>query len=186
MESLLKSYYEKLLQNSGIDSEKVKKAMFYLDGRIDELYKRINELLGEKTNVLKTAIVEKKKEVPYFATEVIERDDITIKQNETFMDLKGRGFINQIFCKADDHNFGIFIMLDGKLIFEKPYHFFLTMENDLDNISAYENYGQFFLSMKQFGFLKSAMIRITSENETYFENIIIQYILYPPEKIEST
>ena len=166
-------FYEKLLhQTSNKDlKEKLKKASFYLDERIDELQKNFNNLITEN-------LEKRKRSVPYYKTEMITKDSITVNEREMLMDLEGKGLINQILCKTPSNDFGIFILLDNKIVFEKPYTYFQDLEKHLEDISAYKNDEQYYLDMRNFGFIKSARIYLTSKNQVIFNSILIKYILY--------
>ena len=173
----LEEYYNKLLeQTSNTDlKEKVKKAVFFLDERIDELQKNVSNFINE-------AVEKRKRSVPYYKTEMITKDNITIENREMLMDFEGKGIINQFFCKSESNNFNVFILIDDKIIFEKPYKYFQDLSKHLEDIEAYKKDDNFFLDMKNFGFLKSVRIYLTSETQTIFNSILIKYLIYEQKK----
>jgi len=165
--------YEKLLQNAGNENlqEKIKKASFYLDGRIDELQKNFNNFITEN-------LEKYEKKTPYYTTQMITMDNITVNDREMLMELEGKGVINQIFCKSNSDDFGIFILLDNKIIFEKPYSYFQELQKHLQDIETYKIDDNYYLDMKKFGFIKSVRIYLTSTKQVIFNSIVIKYLLY--------
>ena len=174
----LEELYGKILQqNSNGLEEKVKKASFYLDGRIDDIENSFKILLEKAKEKIQ------KKSLPYYKTEMITKDNITVKNREMLMDFEGKGILNQFFCKSNSNNFNVFILIDNKIIFEKPYKYFQDLSKHLEDIEAYQKDDNFFLDMKNFGFLKSVRIYLTSETQTIFNSIVIKYLIYEEKSL---
>ncbi len=111
----------------------------------------------------------------YYTTKVEIQDTHTITNRETILDIDGKGRINQILCKGQTNNYGIFILLDGNLTFDKPYSYFSELSDHLENASAFEDDGKYVLSIRNLEFQESARIDITSESSTIFDDILVKY-----------
>ena len=72
-------------------------------------------------------------------------------------------------------------MIEDKLVYEETYNYFLGLEKHLIDVSAYQNDEKHYLDLKNYGFLKSVRLYLTSKEEVIFNDIIIKYLLYKKE-----
>lgn len=115
------------------------------------------------------------KNVYYYTTKLTTEVGHTITDRETLVNLDGKGMIKQILCKGKTDNYGIFIMLDDNLTYDRSYSYFEGLSTHLTNISALLDGGEYILSMRNLEFQKNLRIDITSDDSTVFNNISIEY-----------
>lgn len=112
-----------------------------------------------------------------YTTKTRYKDGYTLTDRLTLVSSQGKGIVSQILCKAQTNNFGIFILLDDNLVFEKDYSYFEDLSDYLENISAFDDGGKYFLSIRKLQFKRNVRVDVTTTSSTVFDNILVKYVI---------
>ncbi|KKL82918.1 hypothetical protein LCGC14_1979990 [marine sediment metagenome] len=99
----------------------------------------------------------------------------TVDGKYTIKDSKGEGFINQILLKTSSNAYTVQVLIDKSITYDKPYSFFSTNSEHIDNVSAYLAAGIYYLSFQNLYFQKSFIIRIVSTTSITLTLALVRY-----------
>jgi len=103
----------------------------------------------------------------------------TVDKSYKVIETSGKGNIEQILLTVQNSDFGLFLAIDGNVVYDKTYSYFSTNSDYLQNISAlYESDTQrYYLSIRNFHFKKGFRIDINTISGAVFDEIMVKYTI---------
>lgn len=173
--------------NESNQDEKIKKAISYLNDKLVDTQQTfltaIKLLRGnQERQELEIKELSTRLENPAYndsyTSKTRMRDNQTVEgERLSLANIKGRGLINQILCISETNNYSISIFIDENILFNKPYSYFETKSDYLENISAFLDSGRYYLSLRSIRFQKGFRIDINSDGTTVFEQTLVKFII---------
>ncbi|KKN90798.1 hypothetical protein LCGC14_0223810 [marine sediment metagenome] len=154
--------------------------------QLQKYIKQTKDRIAIITNTEKIKNTIKKDEAPTNITVNIEDIYTTrtvIKTEETitaFYEIAragGKGLINQILYKTDSNDYTVQIFLDNYTLFDRDYSYFYDYSSILENISAYDLAGYYYLSIRTLNFLEKFIINVVPNSSITFNEIHVKYTI---------
>ncbi len=112
-----------------------------------------------------------------FTSKVKIRDNQTVNGDLDIVNQKGFGVIDQILIKCNLSTYGLWILVDGNIIFDKNYTYFAGNSDYLQNVSAFLDGGYYYVSIRNLSFQEKFHIKVNSTAEVIFDEILVKYTI---------
>ncbi len=155
--------------------------------QLKEYLKRTKDKISVITNTKKIQnTIIKKDESPsnitvnledLYTTRTVIKTEETIASFYEIVRTGGKGMINQILYKTDSNDYTVQIFLDNYALFDKDYSYFSDYSAILENMSAYDLDGYYYLSIRTLNFLEKFIINVIPNSSITFNEIFVKYTI---------
>lgn len=135
-----------------------------------------------------TTVHDEKKLVPSIPKMTIDIKDVYTTKSDSrtneiinghyrIKELRGFGIINQILLLAPSNDYNIYILIDGRILWNKPFSYFQNYTDYLDNLSCGLAVATYYINIKNITFQKHISIAIKTNTSITFDEILIKYTI---------
>ena len=118
------------------------------------------------------------------ATHVVDRRNIVLEGEETIVQKRGYGVLQEFMVKAEDVDFHVFVERDGEPVVYGSYSHYVELSQDVKEIDAYperdqdgELTGAYVLKVTDIEFAKGLTIKVRTSKPVKFRAIFCKYKL---------